>query len=254
MKKTSFIKLFVLFIAAAISLCSCAQVTDAAQQIASAVVSSVNSEISNALSEGMDEFASGMAEITSALNEVSSDISSANMEIAEQFDSIAESISGEVSSGLSEAVDNIVSDKPETTVTAETDISEDTTSEPAVTTAVQESNAAASSGKITETTTSSQTTEEKAETVWYTFRNKARYDEHYEKHGAEFGKITKDEYLQKANDLINSTSDRVLHKYSDDGDYMYFDQDTGYFLVLSADGYIRTFFIPTAGIKYWNRQ
>ena len=88
----------------------------------------------------------------------------------------------------------------------------------------------------------------------YTFRNKQRYDEHYEKHGAEFGDITKEQYLELANELINSESDQVLHKYSEDGDYMYFDQDTNYFLVLSEDGYIRTFFIPSAGIKYWNRQ
>lgn len=235
MKKISFIKLFAVVLAAALSLCSCAAVTDSAQQIASAVVSSANAEISSALSEGMAEFSEGMdelhdglAELTSALNEVSQDISSANMEIAGQIDSVAESISEEVSSGLSEAVENIVSDNTETTTAAETDISEETTAEP--------------------------DSADDEESVWYTFRNKARYDEHYEKHGAEFGNITKEEYLQKANDLINSRSDRVLHKYSDDGDYMYFDQDTGYFLVLSADGYIRTFFIPTAGIKYWNRQ
>ena len=102
----------------------------------------------------------------------------------------------------------------------------------------------------TTTVISSDSTERKQ----YTFRNKTRYDEHYEKHGAEFGNITKEEYLELANDLIYSESDRVLHKYSEDGDYMYFDQDTGYFLVLSEDGYIRTFFIPTAGINYWNRQ
>ena len=88
----------------------------------------------------------------------------------------------------------------------------------------------------------------------YTFRSEKLFNDHFEKHGAEFGKITKDEYLELANRLIASSSDRVLHKTEADGDKLFFDQDTGYFLVLSEDGYIRTFFIPSAGINYWNRQ
>ncbi len=235
MKKRSFIKLFALALAAVISLCSCSVIADSAQQIADAALSSAGAEISVALSEGiaelsegMNELSEGLSEVTSALKEVTGDLKSAEEEIKEQLGSAADNIGEEVGSAISGAVSDIVSGIPETTTAADTDISEDTTSEP--------------------------DTADEEEAVWYTFRNKTRYDEHYEKHGAEFGNITKKEYLQKANDLINSKSDRVLHKYSDDGDYMYFDQDTGYFLVLSADGYIRTFFIPTAGIKYWERQ
>ena len=41
---------------------------------------------------------------------------------------------------------------------------------------------------------------------------------------------------------------------AEDGDDVFFDTDTGYFLVLSTDGYIRTFFIPKAGIDYFDRQ
>ncbi|MBP3922346.1 MAG: hypothetical protein J6D27_05205 [Ruminiclostridium sp.] len=96
--------------------------------------------------------------------------------------------------------------------------------------------------------------ESSKEEVFYYFRNQGLYDSHYEKHGHEFGNITKEEYLQKANDLINSDSPDVLTKYEDDGDFMYFDKKSGEFLVLSPDGYIRTFFIPDDGIDYWNRQ
>ena len=72
--------------------------------------------------------------------------------------------------------------------------------------------------------------------------------------GAEFGDITKQEYLDKANALIDDTSDNVLTKREEDGDYLFFNTETGEFLVLSEDGYIRTFFIPDDGIDYWDRQ
>ena len=68
-------------------------------------------------------------------------------------------------------------------------------------------------------------------------------------------RLTKDEYLKLANDLRNSDSPSVLHKTEkEDGDTVYFDTDTGYFLVLSTDGYIRTYFNPSGGKKYFDRQ
>ena len=94
----------------------------------------------------------------------------------------------------------------------------------------------------------------KANAKKYTFRTKDLYDEHYKKHGAEFGKITQSEYLTLANELINSGSSNVLHKTEDDGDKLFFDKETGYFAVLSKDGYIRTCFVPDSGIKYWEKQ
>ena len=95
----------------------------------------------------------------------------------------------------------------------------------------------------------------KKEYKQYKFRSKKLYDSHYQKHGSEFGSITQEEYLKLANDLLNSDSDTVLHKTEkEDGDEVYFDTDTGYFLVLSTDGYIRTFFIPDKGIDYYNKQ
>ena len=127
----------------------------------------------------------------------------------------------------------IVTSKPETT-TAKTE-----TSKPETTTTKTEQTSKPESSK---------------EEVFYYFRSQSLYDSHYEKHGHEFGNITKEEYLQKANDLINSDSPDILTKYEDDGDFMYFNKKTDEFLVLSPDGYIRTYFIPTDGIDYWNRQ
>lgn len=89
----------------------------------------------------------------------------------------------------------------------------------------------------------------------YYFRSEKLFDSHYEKHGAEFGNITQDEYLDLANELINAEGENILHKTEkEDGDFLYYDTETNEFLVLSTDGYIRTFFKPSAGLDYWERQ
>lgn len=89
----------------------------------------------------------------------------------------------------------------------------------------------------------------------YSFRTKDLLEAHYQKHGAEFGDITLEEYLQGANQLINSRSPELLTKYeAEDGDKLFYIERTNEFLVLSADGYIRTYFKPKDGIAYFNRQ
>ena len=132
---------------------------------------------------------------------------------------------------------------PETSevTTEEIVISEEEVTTPEETTTVSE----------TEETT---TTEEEREYVEYSFRSEKQYVDHFKKHGHEFGDITIEEYLQMANDLINSDSDTLHTKISKDGDYLFYDEETNEFLVLSDDGYIRTFFKPNARIDYYNRQ
>ncbi len=231
-------------LAAALCLSSCGQINDAVSQAASAVMSSAGAEISSAISEGIAEFSDGMDDFSEGMNElsdgfkaVSDGLGTAGSVVSEKIDNIKESIGSEISDGIENAK-NEVSDE----IKNAAGIISDELSE------AVENIAPATSAS------SDETTKEPTENKQYTFRNQKRFDEHYEKHGKEFGNITQEEYLELANDLINSKSDRVLHKYSDDGDYMYFDQDTNYFLVLASDGYIRTFFIPSAGIKYWERQ
>lgn len=114
---------------------------------------------------------------------------------------------------------------------------------------------AETSAHQTEISTQQEETSIQQEELFYTFRNDDLYDSHYIKHGAEFGNITQDEYLEMANDLINSDSPDVLHKTEkEDGDYLFYNTETNEFLVLSTDGYIRTYFKPDDGIKYWERQ
>ena len=91
--------------------------------------------------------------------------------------------------------------------------------------------------------------------IFYTFRTEEQYQLHYEKHGDEFGDISKDEYLILANSLIQDESGEVLSKpEQEDDDTVYYREATNEFLILSDDGYIRTFFRPDDGIEYYNRQ
>ena len=129
-----------------------------------------------------------------------------------------------------------------------------TAAEQQVSSAAEEVSSAAATAESSPSVTEAPEDSSKAY-IEYRFRSKSLYESHYQKHGAEFGDITKEEYLKLANDLLNSDSETVLHKTEkEDGDDVYFDTETGYFLVLSTDGYIRTFFIPDKGIAYYNKQ
>ncbi|MEG0050415.1 MAG: hypothetical protein RR572_04885 [Raoultibacter sp.] len=89
----------------------------------------------------------------------------------------------------------------------------------------------------------------------YQFASQEKFDQHYKKHGREFGNISQDEYLQKANDLIVSNAPTLkTKKEKTDGDTCYYDSASNEFLVLSKKGVIRTFFHPNDGIDYFNRQ
>ena len=89
------------------------------------------------------------------------------------------------------------------------------------------------------------------------FRSQDKLDEHYEKHVVqqkEFGTITKDEYLALAQQLVGNPGSSVLTKKDSEGNTLFYDPDTNEFAVLSSDGYIRTFFKPSGGQSYYDRQ
>lgn len=87
----------------------------------------------------------------------------------------------------------------------------------------------------------------------YSFRNESLLNQHYEKHGIEMGFATIEEYVAAANAVINHPD--VLHKLeAEDNDDVYFLEATNEFVVVSTDGYIRTYFIASGGIDYYNRQ
>ncbi|MBP5331285.1 MAG: hypothetical protein J6Y89_05485 [Lachnospiraceae bacterium] len=102
-------------------------------------------------------------------------------------------------------------------------------------------------------TAAGQNTETSPEYVDYHFRNDKLLTQHYEKHGIEMGFDSKESYEKAASDVINNPA--ALHKLeAEDGDHVYYVEDTNEFAILSTDGYLRTYFLPSAGKAYFDRQ
>lgn len=89
--------------------------------------------------------------------------------------------------------------------------------------------------------------------VEYRFRSEKLLNQHFEKHGAEFDYATAAEYERGASDVINDP-DALYKVEAEDGDGVYYIEATNEFVILSTDGYIRTYFKPSGGIDYFNRQ
>ena len=112
---------------------------------------------------------------------------------------------------------------------------------------------------ITENTQTNTTAKEEKEDkkeeeeITFTFRSKKLLDSHYEKHGKEMGFASAKEYEQAASKVV--TNKEALHKIeAEDGDDVYYIESTNEFVVVSKDGYLRTYFYPSAGLDYFNRQ
>jgi len=87
------------------------------------------------------------------------------------------------------------------------------------------------------------------------FRSRAQLDEHFSKHGSEFGRISEQEYLRLAQDLRDaSPSPSILESRRPNGEFSRFDRRHGYFGAFNPDRTIRTFFIPNDGERYFYRQ
>lgn len=108
-----------------------------------------------------------------------------------------------------------------------------------------------------EVTTTSAFDSEDGTYAEYHFRSKKLLTEHFEKHGAEFKDDfdykTAQEYEKGASDVVNNSE--ALHKTeAEDGDGVYYIEATNEFVILSKDGYIRTYFRPNGGKSYYDRQ
>lgn len=77
-------------------------------------------------------------------------------------------------------------------------------------------------------------------------------ESHYEKHGKEMGFVSSEEYEMAASDAVNNPES--LHKTEkEDGDDVYYKEDTNEFVIVSTDRYIRSNFNPDSGKKYFDR-
>lgn len=89
--------------------------------------------------------------------------------------------------------------------------------------------------------------------ITYSFRNEKLLNDHYEKHGKEMGFDSAKSYEAAANEIINNPDS--LHRIEEeDGDDVYYLEENNGFVIVSVDGYIRTFFYPDDGLDYFYRQ
>ena len=87
------------------------------------------------------------------------------------------------------------------------------------------------------------------------FATPQKLHDHFRKHGREFGKITREEYLRRAQELRDRPAGgEVLEAIRKDGVITRFDRKSGAFLACNPDATIRTFFRPNDGEKYFWRQ
>lgn len=94
---------------------------------------------------------------------------------------------------------------------------------------------------------------EQAPVFAYNFRKVQYLQEHFERHGADFGYASAEEYLAGANRVV--ASPEALHKLeAEDGDDVYYLESTNEFVIVSTDGYLRTYFKPDDGKAYFDRQ
>lgn len=111
-----------------------------------------------------------------------------------------------------------------------------------------------SAAVLTEQTEQAEQTEpDQPAAVSYTFRYDDLLQSHYEKHGIDMGFDSPEEYLAAANAVIANPG-ALTKTEAEDGDMVYYVEETNEFVVLSTDGYIRTYFLPDSGRRYFDRQ
>lgn len=87
------------------------------------------------------------------------------------------------------------------------------------------------------------------------FRSTRRLDEHFAKHGREFGSVDRQGYLQLAQTLRDApVGASILELTRGDRTITRFDRASGAFVAFERDGVIRTFFKPNDGEAYFRRQ
>jgi len=80
-------------------------------------------------------------------------------------------------------------------------------------------------------------------------------DDHFARHGADFGATSADDYARQASDFFQRAQHEGLTtKIDTDGIIRAYDPATNAFGAFNPDGTTRTFFTPKRGIDYWNDQ
>lgn len=85
------------------------------------------------------------------------------------------------------------------------------------------------------------------------FRNSKLLEQHYQKHGVDMGFASAEEY-EKAAAAVPKNPEALHKTEAEDGDDVYYIESTNEFVIVSTDGFLRTYFNPDRGIDYFNRQ
>ena len=113
--------------------------------------------------------------------------------------------------------------------------------------------------QTTEAAVQTEETTTQAAQVTYTFRYNDRLQDHYKKHGRDMGFASPEEYLAAANAVI-ANPDALTKTEKEDGDYIYYLQTTKEIVFISRikdyrnRHFIRTYFRPSSGLEYFQRQ
>ena len=87
------------------------------------------------------------------------------------------------------------------------------------------------------------------------FVSEQLFQKHYDKHLSEFGEISKERYLEKANALADAPlSEDIVQLVRSDGSIAKYCYSTNEFVVVTADGNIRTYFKPEIKEAYWDEK
>lgn len=87
------------------------------------------------------------------------------------------------------------------------------------------------------------------------FASEQIFQKHYNKHAKEFGKISAQEYLERANVFADTPlSDDVVQLVRSDGSISKYCFSTNEFVVVTSDGKIRTYFKPATKEAYWDEE
>jgi hypothetical protein len=80
-------------------------------------------------------------------------------------------------------------------------------------------------------------------------------DDHFRRHGADFGARNADDYAQGASDFFRrSQADGLPTKIGPDGTIRVYDPASNTFGSFNPDGTTKTFFKPSGGQSYWDGQ
>ena len=172
---------------------------------------------------------------------------------------IPEEVKQQARVAIEDAVDKAVSEAVSQAVDAIEGVSEDESATPETLTKAAKPTSAPKKAetsvapKETATPKKAEASAAPKETVSYKFRSRKLLSQHYDKHGKDMGFSDMKSYEKAASDVINNPN--ALNKIEkEDGDYVYYLETTNEFVILSTDGYIRTYYLPDSGKKYYDKQ